>query len=67
MALNFDDLTAQVAANASVEDSAIQLISTLAAEIAALPANQAAIDDLAAKVKAKAADLAAAVAAVPTT
>ena len=66
-ALNLDDLTAQVAAGGTVIDSAVTLIQGLAAEIAALPANQAAIDDLAAKVKAKAGDLSAAVAAVPTT
>ena len=71
MALNLDDLTAQVAAEDTVVDSAIALINGLAAQIAALPANQAAIDALAADVKAKAQTLADSVAAntpaAPTT
>ncbi len=53
-ALNLDNLTAQVAAEDTVADAAIALIQGLAAQIAALPANQAAIDALAADVKAKA-------------
>ncbi len=65
MALNLDDLTAQVAAEGTVIDSAITLINGLAAEIASLPATQTAIDALAASVKAKAGDLSAAVAATP--
>lgn len=63
MALNLDDLTAQVAAEDTVVDSAIALINGLAAQIASLPASQAAIDALAADVKAKGQALADAVAA----
>ncbi len=52
--MNLAELQANVAAEDSVIDSAIVLIQGLAAQIAALPADQAAIDALAADVKAKA-------------
>lgn len=62
------DLQAAVTAEDQVIAGAITLINGLAAQIAALPADQAAIDALAADVKARSADLAAAVAAgTPTT
>ena len=57
------DVQAAVTAEDTVIDSAITLIQGLAAQIAALPANQAAIDALATDVKAKSDALAAAVAA----
>jgi hypothetical protein len=57
------DLQAAVTAEDSVIDSAITLIKGLADQIAALQPNQAAIDALAADVKAKSDALAAAVAA----
>jgi len=57
------DVQAAVTAEDTVIDSAIALINGLAAQIAALQPNQAAIDALAADVTAKAASLAAAVAA----
>ena len=57
------DVQAAVTAEDSVIDSAIALIQGLAAQVAALPPNQAAIDVLAADIKAKSAALAAAVTA----
>lgn len=57
------DLQAAVAAEDTVIDSAITLINGLAAQIAALQPDQAAIDALAADVKAKADALSAAVTA----
>ena len=57
------DVQAAVTAEDTVIDSAIALIQGLAAQIAALAPNQAAIDALAADVKAKSDALAAAVAA----
>lgn len=53
----------EVANDVTVEQSAITLLQGLSAEIAALPADQGAIDDLAAKVKSSADALAAAVVA----
>ncbi len=57
------DLQDAVAAEDTVIDSAVTLIQGLAAQIAALAPTQAAIDALAADVKAKSDALAAAVAA----
>ena len=57
------DVQAAVTAEDSVIDSAIALIQGLAAQVAALPPNQAAIDALAADITAKSAALAAAVTA----
>lgn len=57
------DLQAAVAAEDTVIDSAITLLQGLAAQIAALTPNQAAIDALAADVSAKTQSLAAAVTA----
>lgn len=57
------DLQSAVTAEDTVIDSAVTLINGLAAQIAALKPNQAAIDSLAADVKARAASLSAAVAA----
>lgn len=57
------DLQAAVSAEDTVIDSAMELITGLAAQIAALQPNQAAIDALAADVSSKSAALAAAVAA----
>ncbi len=53
-AVNLDDLTAAVAQQSTVIDSAIALIHGLADQIAALPATQEAIDALAVEVRAKA-------------
>jgi hypothetical protein len=60
------DVQDAVTAEDTVIDSAMALISGLAAQIAALAPNQAAIDALAADVKAKSDALAAAVAANTT-
>lgn len=57
------DVQAAVTAEDTVVDSAIVLLTGLAAQIAALQPNQAAIDALAADVTAKTAALAAAVTA----
>ena len=57
------DLQAAVTAEDTVIDSAVALIQGLAAQVAALAPNQAAIDALAADIKAKSDGLAAAVAA----
>jgi hypothetical protein len=56
-------LQADVAAQKTAIDSAITLLNGLAAQIAALPAEQGAIDQLAADVSAQTASLAAAVTA----
>jgi len=58
-----DDLTAQVAANASAEASAIQLINGLAAEIAAAANDPVKIEALATQLKTSASALAAAITA----
>ncbi len=60
------DLQAAVTAEDTVIDSAVTLIQGLAAQVAALQPNQAAIDALAADIKAKSDGLAAAVAAGTT-
>lgn len=60
---SLQDLQAAVTAEDTVIDSAVTLIQGLAAQIAALQPNQAAIDALAADVKGKSDALAAAVAA----
>ncbi len=60
---SMDSLTQAVAAEATVVQSAITLLQGLAAQIAALKPDQAAIDELAASVKVQTDDLAAAVAA----
>lgn len=57
------DLQAKVTAEDTVIDSAVALIQGLAAQIAALEPNQAAIDALAADIQGKSDALAAAVAA----
>ena len=57
------DLQAEVTAEDTVIDSAIALIQGLAAQVAALAPNQAAIDALAADIQGKSDALAAAVAA----
>jgi ABC-type transporter Mla subunit MlaD len=57
------DVQAAVTAENTVIDSAVALIQGLAAQVAALAPNQAAIDALAADIKAKSDSLAAAVAA----
>ncbi len=57
------DVQAAVTAEDTVIDSAVALIQGLAAQVAALQPNQAAIDALAADIKAKSDSLAAAVAA----
>ena len=61
-----DDLTAQVAANTSVEGSALTLIQGLAAQLAAAGSNPAALAALQAQLKTSADALAAAVAANTT-
>jgi len=61
MSQQLDSLKAAVAAEATVIDSAIALINGLAAQIAALPADSAAIAQLATDVKAKSDALATAV------
>ena len=61
MSQQLDSLKAAVAAEATVIDSAIALINGLAAQIAALPADEAAIAQLATDVKAKSDALATAV------
>lgn len=66
MSAQLDALKAAVAAESTVIDSAVALIQGLAAQIAALPADQAAIAQLAVDVKAKSDALAAAVAANTT-
>ena len=63
MALTLDALTAQVTANGDVEQSAVLLIKGLADQIAAASGNQAAVDALAAKLKASADALGAAIVA----
>jgi pyruvate carboxylase len=63
MSQQLDTLKPAVAAEATVIDSAIQLINGLATQIAALPADAAAIAQLAADVQAKSDALAAAVTA----
>jgi predicted RNA-binding Zn ribbon-like protein len=63
MALDLSALTAQVKANTDAEASAIHLIQTIAAELAANSGNQAAVDALAAQLKASADPLAAAIVA----
>lgn len=60
------DLQALVTQEDTVIDSAVALIQGLAAQVAALAPNQAAIDALAADIKAKSDGLAAAVAANTT-
>lgn len=57
------DLQTAVTAEDTIIDSAVTLIQGLAAQVAALQPNQAAIDALAADIKAKSDGLAAAVAA----
>lgn len=57
------DVQAAVTAEDSVIDSAIALLQGLAAQVAALPPNQAAIDALAADITAKTSTLSAAVVA----
>lgn len=59
----FADLQAEVTAEDTVIDSAVVLINGLAAQIAALEPNQAAIDALVTDVRARATALGAAVAA----
>lgn len=63
MATTLADLQSEVTAEDTVIDSAVTLIQGLAAQVAALAPNQAAIDALAADIKAKSDGLAAAVAA----
>jgi hypothetical protein len=63
MSAQLEDLRAAVEAENVVIDSAVTLIAGLAAQIAALPADDAAIAQLAADVRAKSDALAAAVAA----
>ena len=62
MATALDDLTAQVAANTDLENSAIQLIQGLAGQIAAA-GDPARVQELAARLKMSAAALAAAITA----
>lgn len=63
MANDLTTLQSQVTAEDTVIDSAITLIQGLAAQVAALEPNQAAIDALAADIQGKSDALAAAVAA----
>lgn len=63
MSKELDDLTAKVAHNTEVEQSAITLIQEMAAQIAAVKDDPAAIAALAAQLDAQASALAAAVAA----
>jgi hypothetical protein len=56
------DVQAAVAAETTIDASAVALIKGLAAQVAALAPNQAAIDALASQIQAQSADLAAAVA-----
>jgi peptidoglycan hydrolase CwlO-like protein len=63
MATTLADLQTEVSQEDTVIDSALALISGLAAQVAALQPNQAAIDALAADIKAKSDSLAAAVTA----
>lgn len=63
VASDLDALTAQVAANTTVEQSAITLINGLAAQIASLKNDPAAIAALAAKLQTSAAALSAAITA----
>ena len=58
-----DDLTAQVAQNASVEGSAVQLIQNIAAQLAAAGTDPAKLQDLQNQLKTSSDALAAAVAA----
>ena len=58
-----DDLTAQVAQNTSVEESAVTLINGLAAQLAAAGTDPAKLASLQTSLAASAKDLAAAVAA----
>lgn len=66
MSQELDALTAAVAREKTVVDSAVAAIKGLSAQIAALPADKAAIAQLASDVGAQADALAAAVAAIPT-
>jgi hypothetical protein len=63
MSQALDDLATQVAANTSVEESAVTLINGLAAQLAAAGTDPAKLQSLQASLKASADDLAAAVAA----
>lgn len=63
---NLDALTQEVTDTEGAEDSATTLLIAIEAEVAALAPNQAAIDGLVARLSAKRAALAAAVAANPT-
>jgi hypothetical protein len=63
MGIELDALTAQVAQNETVEESALALINGLAAQIAAAATNPAALTALSASLKTNADALAAAVAA----
>ena len=63
--LNLDDLTAELARNESVDDSAVIAITKLLDEIAANSGNQAKIDEVVAKWRASTDKVAAAVATVP--
>jgi hypothetical protein len=63
MASELDNLTAQVSAIETVDQSAVTLLQTLSQMIASLKPDQAAIDNLAARVSASAAGLAAAITA----
>ena len=63
MSQALDDLATQVAANTSVEESAVTLINGLAAQLAAAGTDPAKLQSLQASLKASAGDLAAAVAA----
>lgn len=65
MAKTLADLQADVTAEDALVDKALVLLQGLAAQVAALQPNQAAIDALAADIEAKTADLTAALAAPP--
>lgn len=66
MSAELDDLTAAVAENTTIDQSAITLIEGLAASIAALAANATDLAQLKAAITAKAADLRASSAALST-
>ena len=66
MAVDLTALTAQVAANTDLENSAITLIQALAAEFAAAAADPGAVAALATRLKASATALAAAISANTT-
>lgn len=66
MALDLTNLASAVAAIDTAEQSAVTLLNSIAAELLAIAGNQRAVEDFAADLRQRAADLSAAVAAVPT-